>query len=76
LFLRATYPSSLKNVSTCTFEKGAGSPSNNLVLVSHWYFEEASNALEVDGCTMKAFAITWGGITSTESQFGELLVFL
>ena len=43
------------------FEKGAGSPSNNLVLVSHWYFEEASKALVVDGCTMNAFATTWGG---------------
>ena len=43
------------------FEKGAGSPSNNLVLVSHWYFEEASKALVVDRCTINAFGTTWGG---------------
>ena len=43
------------------FENGAGRPSNNFVLVSHWYFEEASKALVVDGCTINAFATTWGG---------------
>ena len=57
--LREAYSWSLKNVSMS--EKGAGSPSNNLVLVSHWYFEEASRALVVDRCTINAFATTWGG---------------
>ena len=62
--LRCSYSLSSRKLST--FEKGAGSPSNNLVLVSHWYFELASNTLVVEGCTMKALAITcFGTINGT-----------